>query len=140
MLLLSMSEKMIVIIAGARAATAAASSSGSSSKSDETEPKPMPKAPPRHIQCGLDAPRAFSTLDADGVGRDPYRLRVADLDGDGNPDVVTTAGGDHHVTLLFGRAPGVGFDDPVSLSATGLPVSKAGLNFGRLWDGDLISW
>ena len=49
------------------------------------------------------------------MGHDPQRLRVADLDADGNLDVVTTAGGSHHVVLLFGRSPGVGFDDPVSV-------------------------
>jgi hypothetical protein len=45
----------------------------------------------------------FAAGQAFAVGREPFSVAVADLNGDGHPDVVTAKGADDTVTVLLGR-------------------------------------
>jgi hypothetical protein len=56
------------------------------------------------------------------VGSEPSSVTVADLNGDGIPDIVTSNEGSDDVTILFGKEGG-GFEAPVTLPVGSEPSS-----------------
>ena len=65
---------------------------------------------------GLGGPIPFSTLDGAGGGNGPRGLAVADVTGDGEPDVVTANLYSDDITLLPGVAGGATFGTAVVLT------------------------
>ncbi len=69
-----------------------------------------------HASGTLNSPVRFSTLDGSGGGEDPFGLAVADVTGDGQPDLITANRASDDLTLLPGVAGGATFGAPTTLS------------------------
>jgi hypothetical protein len=77
----------------------------------------MPPPPPP-VQVGFAAPVAYPT------GANPHEVLVADINGDGKPDIITGNGNGSNgsVSVLLGHGDGT-FQAPITFPLAGTPIS-----------------
>ena len=86
------------------------------------------------------APGAFAPLllGGPGVTDSPTAVAVADLDGNGNLDIVSANGGSSSLAVFFQTSPGV-FAAPVGLVTSATPLAVIAADFDGDLDLDLVS-
>jgi uncharacterized protein (TIGR03437 family) len=72
------------------------------------------------------------------VGTGPHSVAIADFNGDGKPDIVTSNSGNNTVTILLGNGLG-GFGTPANFTAPGFPQSVAVGDFNLDGKPDVVT-